>query len=222
MGLDKCTFTSEIVIVFFFICRRMLTKVIGALKQHVQSFYTQKDSSFTFQPFVSQVLLCDGTRINAVVLLRFHFISGRHLDICFAFFSLSCSGVRVTREMFLYSFQNIAPSDLPNLWCMYLNKEDLFCGHSFLSFLLSSLITFPPRSGWCQCRKLCLIVFGAGGFPSRWCSLASWRVTDSRRSLVPSPACSAWLSRLTRISWRAITAVFNNSRYPRKTCGNVL
>lgn len=115
MGLDKCTFTSEIVIVFFFICRRMLTKVIGALKQHVQSFYTQKDSSFTFQPFVSQVLLCDGTRINAVVLLRFHFISGRHLDICFAFFSLSCSGVRVTREMFLYSFQNIAPSDLPNL-----------------------------------------------------------------------------------------------------------
>lgn len=68
------------------------------------------------------------------------------------------------------------------------------------------------------CRKSCLMVFGVGGFSSDRCSLAGWCITDSRSSLVPSPTCPAWLSRLTWISWRSITAIFNNSRYPWKTC----
>lgn len=154
----------------------------------------------------------------------FPYLSPFHIITLFVFLSLSCADVHVTSWMFLYFVKNITPSDvtLPNLWCMYLNKEDFFCGHSLLSFLLSSLITLTSEWMVSECRTLCLIVFGVRGFPSRWCSLTSWCVTDSRRSLVPSPAYSALLSGLTWISWRAIAPIFNNSRYPWKTCGNVL
>lgn len=43
-----------------------LTKVTGSLIRHVQSFYTQKDSSFIFQLFVSQVLFCDTVVFGAM------------------------------------------------------------------------------------------------------------------------------------------------------------
>lgn len=212
----------------FFWCylQKDVNQSVWGVEATCTKFLYTKDSSFTFQVFVSQVLSCDSTWINAVVLLHFSLplSISYHNVVCLFFLSLSCADVHVTCCMFLYFVKNITPSDvtLPSLWCMYLNKEDFFCGHSLLSFLLSSLITLTSEWMVSGCRNLCLIVFGVRGFPSRWCSLTSWRVTDSRRSLVPSPAYSAWLSGLTWISWRAIAPIFNNSRYPWKTCGNVL
>lgn len=106
-------------------------------------------------------------------------------------------------------------------WYLYLNKEDIFCDRSpFLLSFLPSLITLPS-SGWtaAACRRWRLMVFGVGGLPSGRCSLAGRRVTDSRRSLVPRPAHPAGLSGLAWISRRPVTAIFNNSRYSWKTCG---
>lgn len=67
-------------------------------------------------------------------------------------------------------------------------------------------------------RESSLIVLGVGGLSNRCCSLTGRRVTDSWRSLVSGPAHPAWFSRLTWISWRTITTVFDNSRYSWKTC----
>lgn len=75
---------------------RMLTKVKGARKQHVQSFLYTKDSSFIFQLFVSQVLLCDTVHMDSSVLL-----STSILDVILMILSLSCSGIHVNPWMFL-------------------------------------------------------------------------------------------------------------------------
>lgn len=121
MGYDKCTFTSETVTGFcFFDLQKDVNQSDWGVEATCTKFLYTKDSSFTFQAFVSQVLLCDSTWINAVVLLHFSLpLSVSFLDVILIFvlfcLSLSCSGVHVTRGMFLYSFQNITPSDLPNL-----------------------------------------------------------------------------------------------------------
>lgn len=61
------------------------------------------------------------------------------------FLSRSCSDIRVSPWMFLYSSQNITPVDvtLPILWYIYLIKRTFFCDHSLLSFLPHTLIPLP-------------------------------------------------------------------------------
>ncbi len=205
MGHDTCAFTSETVTVVFRVssARTMLTKVIGGMETTCTKFLYTKDSSFIFQLFVSQVLLCDTVVFGAMQLFSWTLrCLCPLLDVILMFLSLGCSGVHVTLWMFLYSSQNITPVDvtLPILWHMYLNKEDIFCDPS-LSFL-PSLTYHPSPLGWMASgrSKSCLMVFGVGGFSSDRCSLAGRCITDSRRSLVPSPTYPAWLSRLTWIS----------------------
>lgn len=72
MGHDKCTFTSETVAIFF-LCylQKDVNQSVWGVEATCTKFLYTKDSSFTFQVFVSQVLSCDSTWINAVVLLHF-------------------------------------------------------------------------------------------------------------------------------------------------------
>lgn len=179
-------------------------------------FLYTKGSSSIFQLFVSEVLLCDtscGCSLDSLVPLSTLF-----LDVIWTF----CLSVALVFMSILgCSSQNITPVDvtLPILWYMYLNKEDIF-----VITLLSFLPSLPHLSPFLHevdggCRKSCLMVFGVGGFSSGRCSLAGCCITDSRRSLVSSPTYPAWLSRLTWISWRSITTIFDNSRYSWKTCG---
>lgn len=72
MGHDKCTSTSETVTIFLecYLQKDVNQSVWGVEATCTKFLYT-KDSSFTFQVFVSQVLSCDSTWINAVVLLHF-------------------------------------------------------------------------------------------------------------------------------------------------------
>lgn len=104
-------------------------------------------------------------------------------------------------------------------WHIYLNKEDDL--PITLPSFLPSLTLRPSSVGWMAagCRKSCLMVFGVGRFPCRYCSLAGWCVTDSGRSLVPSPTYPACLARLAWISWRTIAPILDSSRYSWKTCG---
>lgn len=132
---------------------RTMLKIKRALKQHVQSSYTQTDPSFIFQMSVSQVSLNDIVVFwsNAVVLLSFSVsLSPSLLDFIWVFLSLSCSGIHVSPWMFLYSSQNITPVDVisSHMWYMHLNKEDIFV--ITLHFFFPSLITLPPWDGWRQ------------------------------------------------------------------------
>lgn len=193
-----------------------------AWKRRIQSFIHVKHPSFIFQTSVSQVSLNDVIFWRMQLFCPFSVpLSPLFLDFIGVFLSLCCSGAHVSPWMFLSSSQNITPVDVNSsqMWYMHLNKEDIVV--ITLHFLFPSLIT-PPSFGWMAsgCRNSCLMVFGVGGFSSGWCSLAGWCVTDSRRSLVPSPSYPAWFSRLTRISWRSITPIFDNPRYSWKSCGH--
>lgn len=184
-------------------------------------FLYTKGSSSIFQLFVSEVLLCDSSWSNAVVLLDSPVpLSTLFLDVIW----MICLSVALVFMSILgCSSQNITPVDvtLPILWYMYLNKEDIFVITLFFHCFLPSHTYHPSSVGWMTSgrRKSCLMVFGVGGFSSGRCSLAGWCITDSRRSLVSSPTYPAWFSRLTWISWRSITTIFDNSRYSWKTCG---
>lgn len=166
---------------------------------------------------VSQVLLCD----TAVVLLDSSVpLSSIFLDFISVFLSpvalvlmsiVGCSSVplRTAHQLMLTP---------PIWWYVYWNKEDFFFVITLsVHSLFPAVIARPPR--WRQVsRESRLMVFRVGGFSSCCCSLTGRCVTDSRRSLVPSSSNSAWLSRLAWISWRSITAIFDNSRYSKDTC----
>lgn len=94
----------------------------------------------------------------------------------------------------------------------------LFFHHFLPPHWPSSLPGCRQVGGGSGRRGSSLIVLGVGGLSNRCCSLTGRRVTDSWRSLVSGPAHPAWFSRLTWISWRTITTVFDNSRYSWKTC----
>lgn len=119
------------------------------------------------------------------------------------------------------SSQNITPADVDcsHLVTYVLNKEDV--SPITLPPLPPSTTLWPSPLGWTVAgfRKSCLMVFWVWRLSCGCCSLAGCCVTDSGRSLVPSPTYSACLARLTWISWWSITAILDSSRYSWKTCG---
>lgn len=68
----------------------------GGKETTCTKFLYTKDSSFIFQLFVSQVLLCDTVHMDSSVLL-----STSILDVILMILSLSCSGIHVNPWMFL-------------------------------------------------------------------------------------------------------------------------